>query len=148
MTRSNRSATLNARREYWRKGVSGCLSYPGEKTSRNSVTSNFSVLTMRGCDTVISTICPQLKQREPGTMCDADDVGSFRAARRHLSGLGGSAARISSRQRFLFITTALCAPGTAAADVGNALREERGRILWGAGQYFAHIFSPSHRNMF
>ena len=58
------------------------------------------------------------------------------------------AARISGLRRFLYIKAALCAPGTAAADVGNALREERGQILWDAGQYFAHIFSPSHRNVF
>ena len=84
----------------------------------------------------------------PGTFVDVDDVGPVHAARLHLSGRGVPPAWLSGRQRVLFVNMELCARGTAAANVRNALGEERGENLWGAGQYFAHIFTPSRRNVF
>ena len=63
-----------------------------------------------------------------GAVWDVDDVGSLHAARAYLSGRGGPPARISNRYRILRAKTGLCGPGTATANIGNAVANRESRI--------------------
>ena len=95
-------------------------------------------------DVAISFSLSQQTQRVSDIVVDVDDVGRLRASRLTFGGGGDPSARIYSRQRVSSIQTVLCAPGTASAATGNAVYEERGQDLCGAGQYSAHISTPSH----
>ena len=144
MVCSNRSTTMDARRERQRKRRSGTLPRPGEKIACISSKSDYSRLTMRCTDVATGLSLSQQTQRVSDIVVDVDDVGRLRAARLHFGVGGDSSARMYSRQRVSSIQTVLCAPGTAAAAIGNAVCEERGQDLCGAGQYSVHISTPSH----